>query len=90
MILDGRNRYRAAILKGINPRFREELPPDPYAFVASANLHRRHLDESQRAMIAARLATLREGERKGNLAPGRSCQDPARSGNHARRWQAFG
>jgi hypothetical protein len=61
MILDGRNRYRACILKGINPRFREELPPDPYAFVASANLHRRHLDESQRAMIAANLATLREG-----------------------------
>ena len=63
-ILDGRNRYRACILKGINPRFREELPPDPYAFVASANLHRRHLDASQRAMIAADLATLRDGEHK--------------------------
>jgi hypothetical protein len=63
-ILDGRNRYRACILKGINPRFRDELPPDPFAFVASANLHRRHLDASQRAMIAADLATLRDGEHK--------------------------
>jgi hypothetical protein len=63
-ILDGRNRYRACILKGINPRFREELPSDPYAFVASANLHRRHIDASQRAMIAAKLATLRDGEHK--------------------------
>ncbi|WMT70970.1 hypothetical protein [Bradyrhizobium sp. Ash2021] len=63
-ILDGRNRYRACLLKGINPRFREERTPDPYAFVASANLHRRHLDASQRAMIAANLATLRDGQNK--------------------------
>jgi ParB-like chromosome segregation protein Spo0J len=63
-ILDGRNRYRACILKGIEPRFREERPADVFAFVASANLHRRHLDASQRAMIAAELATLRDGERK--------------------------
>ena len=27
MILDGRNRYRAAILKGINPRFRRSCRP---------------------------------------------------------------
>ena len=63
-ILDGRNRYVACQLNGIEPRCREELPADPYAFVASANLHRRHLDASQRAMIAAKLATLGDGERK--------------------------
>jgi ParB-like chromosome segregation protein Spo0J len=67
-ILDGRNRYRACILTGIEPRFREELPPDPYAFVATANLHRRHLSEEQRGIIAARLATMRQGART-DLSP---------------------
>src|SRR5258708_13516885 len=77
-ILDGRNRYRACRLKDINPRFREELPPDPYAFVASANLHRRHLDASQRAMIAADLATLRDGEHKQGASMDASTQgEPA-------------
>jgi hypothetical protein len=67
-ILDGRNRYRACLLKGIEPRFLEQRPADPAAFVASANLHRRHLDESQRAVIAARLATMKQGART-DLSP---------------------
>jgi hypothetical protein len=63
-ILDGRNRYLACMRNGIEPRFINQLPADPVAFVASANLRRRHLDASQRAMIAARLATLRDGQHK--------------------------
>jgi hypothetical protein len=67
-ILDGRNRYRACIVKGIEPKVQSERPPDPYTFVATVNLHRRHLSEEQRGMIAARLATMRQGART-DLSP---------------------
>jgi ParB-like chromosome segregation protein Spo0J len=63
-ILDGRNRYRACEMKGITPATVDVNTDDPFAFVASANIHRRHLDASQRAMAASKLATLRDGERK--------------------------
>ena len=61
MVLDGRNRLRACEETGTPPRFRELDGVDPLAFVLDANLHRRHLDESQRAMVAARVATLPRG-----------------------------
>jgi hypothetical protein len=73
-ILDGRNRYRACLLKGINPHIMETRVADPVAFVTSANLHRRHLDPGQRAMIAAKLATLKQGART-DLAPAVAMSD---------------
>jgi hypothetical protein len=64
MVLDGRHRYNACLLKGIEPRFVDYHGPNPLGLVISLNLKRRHLNESQRATIASKLATLRDGQRK--------------------------
>lgn len=61
-ILDGRNRFIACERAGITPQFRKYIGDDPLAFVISLNVARRHLTESQRAMAAARIATLRKGD----------------------------
>lgn len=82
-ILDGRNRY-SAILRlqerkvEIEPVFREwDGKSDVVAFVVSLNLHRRHLSESQRAMIADSLASKPKGRQKKNAPIGALSQSGA-------------
>jgi hypothetical protein len=65
-ILDGRNRYRACEIAKVRPAFEEFTGGDPLAFVISANLHRRHLNETQRGIVAAKLANMRVGGREAN------------------------
>lgn len=54
-ILDGRNRYAACLFAQIEPVTVDYDGDDPLNFVLSHNLHRRHLSDSQRAMVAAKI-----------------------------------
>ena len=66
-ILDGRNRYRACnaarytipakMFRVFNPK----VDGDPLTWVISKNLQRRHLNETQRAWVASKIATLTHG-----------------------------
>ncbi|HEX6970238.1 MAG TPA: DNA methyltransferase [Micromonosporaceae bacterium] len=69
-VIDGRNRWLACLQLTIEPHTRtyEGDNSTLVAFVVSLNLHRRHLTESQRAMVAARLSTLKHGQRADRAA----------------------
>lgn len=69
-ILDGRHRHEACLLAGVEPRFSnfEGSEDEALKLVLSRNLHRRHLSESQRAMVAADLAIMTQGRPAGKPA----------------------
>jgi hypothetical protein len=72
MLIDGRNRLRACEELKIEPLVNEiDDDADPLAYVLSINLHRRHLDESQRAMVAARLLDYHRGKAKERMTAGK-------------------
>ena len=60
-ILDGRNRDLACVIASVEPSYTEYQGNDPLGFVVGQNLHRRHLSESQRALVAGRIANLEHG-----------------------------
>lgn len=62
-ILDGVHRYKACEELNAMPRYVNFGGGDPLKFVLSMNLSRRHLDASQRAMVAANIANMRSGAR---------------------------
>ena len=73
-ILDGRNRYLACGIAGVEPKFVEwQGSGSPTEWVISENLIRRHLTSSQRAVIAHDLLPLleREAKEQQKLSPGR-------------------
>jgi hypothetical protein len=62
-ILDGRNRYVACQMAGVEPTLVNYDGTDPLGYVFSLNLLRRNLSVSQRGMLVAKLASMRSGER---------------------------
>ena len=62
-ILDGRNRYLACPMAGVEPRFTEwDGEGSPLEWVISENMVRRHLTSSQRAVLALELLPMLEKE----------------------------
>jgi N6-adenosine-specific RNA methylase IME4 len=78
-VLDGRNRARACETAGIEPRYVEFTGDSraAAAYVLSQNVHRRHLDPSMRAMVAARMANLKWGQRADTAPEGQICLSDA-------------
>ena len=76
-VLDGRNRYRACLDAGVEPVFTVH-DGDAWRFVVSSNLHRRHLTDGQRTLIASKLAERSSGQypREANVPAGTFGQLP--------------
>lgn len=77
-LVDGRNRLRACEELGIEASESElDDDVDPVAYVISANLHRRQLKTSQRAMCAAKLAGLPRGTNQHTKEDEQNCSSSA-------------
>ena len=72
-LLDGRTRQKVAKEEGMMLAVREwQGPGSALAFVLSLNLHRRHLNEGQRAMVAANIKTHFEEEARQRKRAGKA------------------
>jgi hypothetical protein len=81
LVADGRNRLAACLETGVEPWFADYEGDDVLSFIVSANLDRRHLNTSQRAMAAVDFipfyaAAAREKQRE---AGGDKVSDEARA-----------
>lgn len=76
-ILDGRNRFKACQEVGAEIKTLEYDGNNALADVISWNLKRRHLNEGQRSMVAAKLANMKQGDRT-DIQPSANLQKVSR------------
>jgi hypothetical protein len=71
-VLDGRRRQTCCLALDIEPRYTEFKGTEAQAlsFIISKNLKRRHLGEAERAIVAAKIASLPVGRPSEQKAPG--------------------
>lgn len=69
-ILDGRNRYKACEIAGVDPRIEDYTGDDPLGLIASLNDHRRHDSDTERALVGERMASLKKGGAGGSTVMG--------------------
>jgi hypothetical protein len=82
-ILDGRNRYKACRIVGVEPSFQHfNGEGDPIDYIVSMNLVRRQLTASQKGLAVAKIAELPRGnpalQKSKSLANPKSAQMPNR------------
>ncbi len=90
-VLDGRNRWEACERLGLDcPVERiedkdwfDESTFSPYTYVASLNFSRRHLTQSQKAMVSADLARIRMEESRSDLMDGETAEDSRKAASEA-------
>jgi ParB-like chromosome segregation protein Spo0J len=81
-ILDGRNRYRAALDLGVSFRWKEYEGDDPLGHALACNRWRNHMNESQRAISACKLESFTHGgSRRKSAARGLTRADVAKAMN---------
>lgn len=64
MILDGRNRYAACQLAGVQPKTKDYTGDEPTAFAVSLNDKRRHMNKGSLAAVAVELLPFFEADAK--------------------------
>src|SRR2546423_14874072 len=69
-ILDGRNRYLACKLAGVEPCYQEYTRDEPVQFVISKNIQRRHMTPWQRAFVALEALPAYQEEAKKRMLAG--------------------
>jgi protein gp37/ParB-like chromosome segregation protein Spo0J len=78
LLLDGRNRLMACHASKVEPAFARYDGNDPVQFSLSANLHRRHLNPGQRAVVALKVRELLQPAAKERIAEAGRSAAPGR------------